>query len=115
MQNCPTCTSCSPILGTIIPVGVQAVAKVVNYDNIANTVDSTGSIGDHVKLVIKRSGLIIETSAPEVNTGTNQIAYVSVLQNGDVICIHATYDNFATYDEDCKTIPIPLFGFTAIN
>lgn len=115
MQSCPTCTSCSPILGTIAPVGVQPVARVINYDNDAKTVDATGSIGDHVKLVIKRLGIVIETSPSEVNTGVNQINYSSILQNGDVICIQATYNNFATYDEDCKTIPIPLFGFVAVN
>jgi hypothetical protein len=114
-QNCPNCVSCSPVLETYADVGVQPVARVVNYDDVLKTIDANGCIGDFIKLVVKRSGATIEESLPIINTGVNQIPYTSTLQNGDVICVQATFDNFSTYDEDCKVIPFAVFGFVPVT
>ena len=91
------------------------LAIIVNFDNVGFTIDATGSVGDDVRAVIKRDLAIIETTPGEPNIGSNQIPYTAALQNGDVLCVQATCTDFATFDEDCKTIPTPDFGFVPIT
>lgn len=93
----------------------QPVAVIANYDEILQQINATGSIGDTVRGRVIRGGIIQETTAGEVNTGSNQIDYVTVLQNGDRLCVQATYSAFASYDEACGDIPTPEFGFIPIS
>jgi len=104
--------SCSRVFGSSGPL---PFAQNEGYDGDGLTVDSTGSIGDDVRVVITRDGIVIETTAGEPNTGTNQIEYTVELENGDIICVQASYDNFATYATECRTIPTPGFGFVPIT
>lgn len=105
--------SCSRIFGDTD--GQFPLAVIVNFDNDLLQIDATASIGDQVRAVIRRALVDIEITPGETNTGTNQIDYSSILENGDVLCVQATYNGFASYDEDCKTIPTPDFGFVPIT
>ena len=91
------------------------LAIIAGVDNNTSTADSTGSVGDEVRVAIKRNGIVIETTPGEVNNGNNQINITGPLQNGDVVCVQASNDGFLTYDEDGHTIPTPLFGFVPIS
>jgi hypothetical protein len=94
----------------------RPVLAVINsVDNTHLTVDATGSVGDHVRVVIIRAGEILEVTPGEVNNGNNQIVVTIPLQNGDVVCVQASNTGFATLDEDCHTIPTPLFGFVPVS
>jgi hypothetical protein len=106
---------CSLVLGNNGGGSDNLLAVIVNYDDGLKEIDSTGSLGDEVRAVIRRALVDIEITPGEVNTGTNQIDYTSVLQNGDVLCVQASNTGFATFDEDCKTIPTPDFGFVPIT
>lgn len=92
------------------------VAHIVNYDDTAGTtVDATGSIGTKVRAVVIRDGVIIETTPGEANTGSNQIAIQTSLQNGDQLCVEATFNDFFYSDKDCLIIPTPEFGFVPVS
>ncbi len=95
--------------------GPAPLAVIVNYDNVANTADSTGTIGDLLYLMISRNGVWLELTNPEANTGSKQLSYNTTLQNGDTLCIRSSFDNFATYATDCKQIPTPQFGFVPVT
>ena len=93
------CQSCSKILcGGNQPPGDTGnpnpfdnlIAKIVNYDNVNYTIDSTGSVGDEVRAIIKRNGVIIETTTAETNTGSNQIPFTVTLENGDELCVEVS-------------------------
>ena len=91
------------------------LAVIEGVNNNALTVDSTGSVGNEVRVVIKRNGIVIESTPGEVNNGNNQINITGPLQNGDVVCVQASNNGFLTYDEDGHTIPTPLFGFVPVS
>lgn len=106
--------SCSPVLkGPSEGLPVLAIINNIDYDT--DTVDATGSLGTQVRVVVKRSGAVVETTPGELNNGDNQISITGPLQNGDVVCVQASNNGFATYDEDCHTIPTPLFGFVPVT
>lgn len=99
-----------------IPTAPQPQAFVAGMNKKRNTVDATGSLGDWVRLVVKRNGAVLFTSpAQGYNAlGSNQIDYPSTLelQNGDDICVQSSYDfGFGSFAEDCVKIPTPLFEF----
>lgn len=95
--------------------GANPYAHNEGYDGGTMTVDSTGSIGNEVRVVITRDGVVIETTNGEANNGDNQITYTTPLQNGDIVCVHASFDGFQTYSSDCKVIPTPGFGFVPVT
>ncbi|WP_282774219.1 hypothetical protein [Phaeodactylibacter xiamenensis] len=90
-------------------------AVIAGLDNDAGTVDATGSVGDEVRVVIKRNGVVIETTPAESNNGNNQISITGPLENGDTVCVQTSNDGFILLDEDCHTIPTPLFGFVPVS
>lgn len=94
--------------------GPTAKAVIVNFDNSLKTIDSTGSVGDIVRAKISRNGTTIELTPYEVNTGVNQISFSSTLQNGDELCVIASYFGGGA-NEDCKEIPTPGLGFVPIT
>lgn len=93
--------------------GQIPVAVLVNYDS--TDIDTTGSQGDEVQTTITRNGTVIEISPETPNDGTTEVPHIIVLQNGDVICVSASYNNFATVSIVCKAIPTPQFGFVPVN
>lgn len=94
--------------------GPIAVANIVNFDDVAKTIDSTGTLGDLVKAKILRRGVVIEQTTYVPNTGNNQLPYTSNLQNGDQLCVVATYIGGGE-NEDCGFIPTPGLGFVPIS
>lgn len=108
--------SCSRLTRTWPPSqGAPIDAEINGVDNDANTVDATGSVGDEVRVVIKRDGSVVETTPAEPNNGDNQISFTGPLQNGDTVCVQASNNNFLMLDEACHTIPTPLFGFVPVT
>ncbi|NRB54052.1 MAG: hypothetical protein HRU41_40765 [Saprospiraceae bacterium] len=106
--------SCSLVFANQF-IGPVPVAVILSYNEATKEADSTGSAGDEVRLRIVRSGVIQETTPGEANTGTNQISYTTMLQNGDQLCLQASYSGFSSFDQDCGTIPTPEFGFVPIT
>lgn len=107
--------SCSLVFKNV-PTVPPPVANIVNYDDSAGTtVDGTGSVGTKVRVQIVRDGVIVETTPGETNTGTNQISVNTALQNGDQLCVQATFNDFFYYDSDCIKIPTPMFGFVPVS
>lgn len=113
MANCCCCCCCCKNNqnsggGTLNPV-------LVNYNNNLKTIDNTGSQGVYIRNVIKSgNGVIKETSAIEENTGDNQIAFATDLENGDIICTQVSNETtFSTgaFAETCYVIPTPMVGF----
>lgn len=107
--------TCSQFGRTWPPSNDPLDAVIAGLDNDADTVDATGSLGNEVRVVIKRDGMVIETTPEESNTGSNQISFTGPLQNGDVVCVQASNNGFIFADEDCHTIPTPLFGFVPVS
>lgn len=94
---------------------LRAVIVTPNYT--AKTVDSTGSEGLFIRLVIKRNGVTIQATTPELNTGTNQIAYTEELSNGDQLIVQTSQgDRFfnGEYVQDAKWIPKSNLGFAPV-
>ena len=46
-------------------------AVIVRPDYTNKTIDSTGSKGVWIRAVIKRNGITLEATTPELNTGVN--------------------------------------------
>lgn len=107
-------TSCSQAHG-ITPIGPVPVAVIQGYDDNPKNVDTTGSQGTFVRVVITRGGVVIETTPGVTNDGTTDVPYIITLQNGDLLCVHSSYDNFLTYAVACKQIPTPAFGFVPVT
>ena len=61
------------------------VAKVVNFNNVNKTVDTTGTVGKYVRIVIKRNGFTVYRSPAQRNQGTNQVPYTITLKDGVVL------------------------------
>lgn len=97
--------------GTGIPA-ILLQARIGAFDSGAKTVESDNSIGDEVRLQIKRGASTIETTTAQVNTGVSMfLVYTSTVQNGDILCVQVSNNGFSSYDEDCRTIPTPQFEF----
>ena len=90
---------------------LDAVIDGADTDN--KSIDTTGSTGDYIRLVIKdKNGNIQEVTSFEPNTGTNVIPYTSNPDNLWTICVQTSNDTtFTTIDEECITIPDPNIGF----
>ena len=97
---------CSRFRNTAAPIALNA--NFNGYDDVAMTVDTTGSIGYYVRIRIRRNGAYIETTAGEVNTGFNVIAYATNLQNGDEIIVEVSNSSlFYPIDQESRFIPTP--------
>lgn len=88
---------------------------IVGLDMGIGMVDVIGSLGIEVWVVIKCNGVFIEIILVEINIGNNQILFISILQNGDVVCVQAFNNGFLVFDEDCCIIFILCFGFVLVN
>lgn len=106
--------SCSCVLWAMDSVNPDVLAKIVNYNDNSNEIDALGSVGESIRAVIKRNNVDIETTAAQSIANLN-ISYSSALENGDVLCVQATVNGFVSYDQDCKTIPTPQFGFVPVS
>lgn len=117
--NCCFCFCCNDNGGgsqsaTLIPI-------IAGGDTTAKTIDSTGSIGDFIRLVIKdAAGTILETTPSVANTGTNTLSFTSNIDNGYVLCLQVSNDNnFSGFvgsgiAQTEVTIPTPNLGFNPI-
>ncbi len=106
--------SCSLVFANSF-IGPVPVAVIAGVDYVGDQIDSSGSQGDEVRGQIVRSGIILETTPPEDNTGSNSIDFTTDLQNGDQLCVQASYSGFSTYAQDCGIIPTPDFGFVPVT
>lgn len=103
--------------GNFAPLSDNLKAVIVIPNYVAKTVDSTGSKGLFIRLVIKRNGVTIQATIPELNTGINQIAYTEELSNGDQLIVQVSQgDRFYSgeYLEDAKWIPKSNLAFAPV-
>jgi hypothetical protein len=73
---------------------------------------SPNSIGEEIRLAVKRNGVTIGLSSERVNAPNIAIDIPGnvTLQNGDVLCMQVSNNQFGYYQEACKTIPTPRFN-----
>ncbi len=99
---------CTPKLRAVIAAG--------DIEN--GVIDTSGSLGSYIRLVIRRRDTVLEVTPAEKNTGSNLLSYTATLDNLDEICVQVScaahfpgWINSATLKEVCHVIPDPNLGF----